>query len=930
MRPAWFLLLYAMIGIVALRHMLPVAGTLGHHWDWSLPPSAPFYQRMLSQSSQIWNPQYLGYSYVLSVSVLPTFALLGFLGSIGLSGEVISKALLVLVIGTSGYSAYGLLLEITRDPRNSQALHSSLAIHGGPFLAGYFYAFSPFLFNEIVGGAFTQFIAYALSPVAILTFVRTLNSRWGEWRGSLVTSIALSAIAISQQYSVLVFAIILLFAVSRWKKGLLTFGRVLFLWSILNCYWILPLAYSFPSYLSVATTQNPPASILLNLQIHVPTIIQAFVGTGYWTDFFTLSIASTFYPFWLISSISLVAASIAYALTRREASKAMLWVTVLVVSIIFETGYNSPLAPLVRWIFTNFSPMVLFKSPQHLIFPTILGLTAMLGLFSANILRRRTPRQRVGVFIILLLMVSIWVSPFFSGNFGRNVDVYQLPASYASINSIISHDSETGFRILYLPMSGSPRYLNDDFQGANQGGDPTIAYSQMPTIVSDLASNPQAKEFATAIEEMIGGSSPPSNAAKLLSLVNVKYIVLRNDVLPNFGPLVGNWNVTQVYENLIHLDGVKLVATYPEASLWENDVPRAPLIYAASNAIYDNPPIYAIRNWQSLSGQWTAFQQYSIVGVNGVLRTNSIFGDTDLFAQTQLLPNPNSFNDWVLWHGADAGNYYYAGQTGVGYFSVGKLVGGQRSEMFSEWMGYARNQTLWIRVDSRGSNFEIFSGADGEHWTLMYNFEDSTFPTGFVGLSAAGVGRLSNVAITDPNNNTLFRDDFSRSNLIQLILSNGFVVGQTVVISPNDAVQAPLDPDATATVTSGDETQHLVQIESRGPFYLVDGETFDPGWTFDAPQAMHIVANRWMNSWVIESEMSRRVSLLYSPQRLFQYGVIVSALTLTTFVAALICYSPLLRRVSHETLRSTTRLATSLRHANDHKVRPKTLHESPR
>src|SRR5439155_1545707 len=277
----------------------------------------------------------------------------------------------------------------------------------------------------------------------------------------------------------------------------------------------------------------------------------------------------------------------------------MLWVTVLVVSIIFETGYNSPLVPIVRSIFTNFSPMVLFKSPQHLIFLTILGLTAMLGLFSANILRRRTPRQRVGVFIILLLMVSIWVSPFFSGNFGRNVDVYQLPASYASINSIISHDSETGFRILYLPMSGSPRYLNDDFQGANQGGDPTIAYSHMPTIVSDLASNPQAKEFATAIEEMIGGSSPPSNAAKLLS----------------------------------------------------------------------------------------------IVGVNGVLRTNSIFGDTDLFAQTQLLPNPNSFNDWVLWHGADAGNYYYAGQTGVGYFSVGKLVGGQRSEMFSEWMGYARNQT---------------------------------------------------------------------------------------------------------------------------------------------------------------------------------------------------------------------------------------------
>jgi len=562
-----------------------------------------------------------------------------------------------------------------------------------------------------------------------------------------------------------------------------------------------------------------------------------------------------------------------------------------------ETGYNSPLANLVAWIFTNFSPMTLFRSPQHLIFPATLCLAVILGLFSASILRTRIPKQRLGVFVFLVLAVSIWVSPFFSGNLGGNVDVFQLPASYASINSIISHDSETGFRILYLPMSGSPHYLNDSFQSENQGGDPTITYSQAPTIVSDLTPNPRAKEFATAIEEMLGGTIIPPNAPKLLSLVNVKYIVLRNDVLRNFGPLVREWNATQVYGILMHLSGIRLIATYPEASLWENDIPRAPLIYAASDAIYDDPPINTIRNWQSLAGEWTAYQQYSVVGTNGVLRTDPVFGDMDLIVQTQLLSSAKSFDDWVLWRGTDTNNYYYAGQTGVGYFAVGKVVRGQRTEMFSTWMRYTTEQTLWIKVISQGSSFRVLSSADGQTWILMYAFEDGTFPSGFVAFKSDGVGRLSNVTVSDPNNDLIFRDDFSRSNLIQLILSNRFVLGQTVVVSPITDMQGLLDTSATARVTSFDETRYLIQIASKGPFYLVEGESFDVGWTLDAPGVTHTIANGWMNSWSINSEMSLRASLFYGPQHLFQYGVIVSVLALAIFVTLSIGHGVILRRI---------------------------------
>jgi len=854
---------------------------------------------MLNQSSHVWSSQFLGYPYGYGISVLPVMGLIGFLGSSGLGGEVLSKALLLAVVSISGLSSYRLLLEITQPRQDNQlaSLHPVLT-QLGSIVGGYFYAFSPFLFNELIGGAYTQFIAYSLAPLAILSFIRARADARGNWRNHVAAALLLSVVAMSLQYLVLVAAIMIAISVPALGRGLGSLAKILLLWLPLNSYWVFPLSYSLDLTLAAARAQTPSASILQNLQIHVPTVIQAFVGTGYFTDFFTATIPEWFYSTWVFVSIGLVSSCLVYLLARPSRPRVALWMTVLVISIIFETGSNSPFGGLVEWVFVNFPPMLLFKSPQHLIFPATLALAILLGLFSANILRRHTERLRIGVFVILVIAVSVWVSPFFSGNLGGNVDVYRLPSSYVNMNSIISHDGESGFRVLYMPMSGSPYYLNDDFQAENQGGDPTISYSQRPTIVSDLTPNPLSKEFATAMEGMLGGTTPPSNAAKLLSLVNVKYIILRNDVLPNFGPLVGDWNVTRVHGNLMRLDGVRLIATYPEASLWENDVPRAPLIYAATDAIYDDPPIYGIRDWQSMSGQWTAFQRYSIVGTNGVLRTNGVFVDTNLTVKTQLFPTAKSFDSWVLWRGHDINNYYYAGQTGVGYFTVGKVVGGQRTELYSWWMSYTTNQTLWIRVISQGSSFQILSGADGEQWIQLYNFEDGTFSTGFVGLKSVGMARFSNVTAGDPYNNVIFSDDFSRSNLVQLILSNRFVLGRTVVVPSNPGDQVVLDPYATANASQGDATRHPIQIASKGPFYLVDGESFDAGWILDAPGTIHIIADGWMNSWVINAGMSLQASLFYGPQRIFQYGIVVSVLALAATVTLLIGDGFISRRIS--------------------------------
>jgi len=878
---------FFVLALIGLRQILLTPGTIGHHWDWSLPSSTLFYNVMLTQSSQVWTSQFLGRSYGYGVSVLPMLTLLGSIGSAGVSGEVMSKALLLSVISTSGFSGYQLILEIIKvqrtEPLNSP---SPTVIQAGSILGGSFYAFSPFLYNEMIGGALTQFVAYSIAPLAVLTYIRARANRGGKWRSALIAALVLSAVAMSLQYLVLVVIVMITISLPALRSGLNSMWKILLFWLPLNFYWLLPSFYSLQSIFAAATTQNSSDSILQNFQVHVPNLVQAFVGTGYWTDFFSGTIPAWFFPFWLIASLLVPSLALFFLLSKRTLLNVFPWVTVLIFSIVFETGSNSPLHGTIGWMVVNFPPMVLFKSPQHLIFPTILALSVVIGMFAIGLVKTLPTARKIGIFLALLVFVSVWVSPFFYGNLGGYVDVYRLPASYQKINDFIASDPETGFRVMYLPAAGSPHYLNNGFQSENQGGDPMLIYSPASVITSDLTPSQQAKDLASGVEALVTEQSPPINTSKILAFLNVKYVILRYDVVPNFGPLVGHWNSTLVGWNLQHLNGLRLMSSFPEAVIWKVELQRTPLIYAATNVIYDNPPIIGIRNWQVLSGEWTADQQFSLSGKSGILKTNSTYGDFDLSVGTQLTEDKDSFNNWVLWRGRDSNNYYFAGQTGIGYFTVGRLVNGQRTELFSRWMSYTRDSPVWVRVVARGQTFQVYSG-DNVSWNSQFTFDDSSFRLGFVGLQLGGGGQYGHVIINDLNGTLLFRDTFDRSNLIELILSNRFTIGQTVIIPPPDTATVDAVSNATAQVTSGGSTSYVVSISPVGPFYLVYSESFDYGWTLESPGAIHILGNGYANAWKVDSTDDHRLSLVFQPERLFQFGVIVSVATIVASIILL-------------------------------------------
>ena len=120
------------------------SGTIGHNWDWSIPPLAGQLKYMLQQSFHVWSGTF-GNPIGSQLNFSDLIFFIGSFGYLGLGGDFVSKFFLFLVILISGISMFYLVSSIItgekKGPLNLTAFFSS-------FIAGYFYALSPFLFSE--------------------------------------------------------------------------------------------------------------------------------------------------------------------------------------------------------------------------------------------------------------------------------------------------------------------------------------------------------------------------------------------------------------------------------------------------------------------------------------------------------------------------------------------------------------------------------------------------------------------------------------------------------------------------------------------------------------------------------------------------------------------------------------------------------------
>lgn len=587
-------ILFCCVALAGIWKFILQPGTIGHNWDWSIPPLAEQLRYMSQQSFHIWGGTFgnpIGSQ--LNFSILIFF--LGSFGYLGLSGAFVSKFLLFFTILISGISMFYLVHSILTD-ENKQT--DNFTVFFSSFIAGFFYALSPFIFSEFIGGAITQFLAYSLIP-ASLYFYRKMKFH-KEFRFIFAFTIILSLISVSFNELPLVLLIIALYTIflgnRQMAKGLI----IAFLIYIpLNLYWIIPTLSELAQGTSSLSLSLSNGLYLPTLSNAVPTMSQIFVGLGYARPFSLWILDETILPIWAIVTFSFLILILICLLLFRKTKEAFFWIALYTLSLAISTVGNSPISGAIIWLYQNVSLMTLYRSPQHLIVLTILPLAILVGLGSFAIISLSKKKIKklvhikhrkiltVAVFILIILSATIWISPFLTGNLGADylkskgggnfVDTFSLSPDLVTALGIINNGSDS-YRTLFLPPANSPYYLETEYQQEGQGGDVVVGCT--PQGIGD-SSNSYTNWLVASISNSFENGT--FDNPQLLQIANVKYIVLRNDVIPNFGEYANQWNATKVQSILGLIDGLKLIYTGPYVSLWEYENPY-PIVYAGENS----------------------------------------------------------------------------------------------------------------------------------------------------------------------------------------------------------------------------------------------------------------------------------------------------------------------------------------------------------
>jgi hypothetical protein len=874
-------LFYGILALIALRIFIFQGGTIGHNWDWSIPPLPEQLRYMSQQSFQIWRDTSFGNPSASQLNYAPLNFFIGGFGYLGLYGGFVSNFLIFIVILISGVSMFYLvqnILEHETKPVNKSNTFFS------PLIAGYFYALSPFIFSEFIGGSWTQFLAYSFIP-GVIYFYRKIKIRgtvklWDVF----IATIFLSLISISFNAVILIVLILLLYTVFLGNKHMAKGLLLSFLFFVpLNFYWLVPSLSEFWSGTSLLSTSN--SLYLPTLFNAVPSLHEIFVGAGYYRPFYVWVLDGTILPIWSVVTFSFLLCVLVALLLFRKTREAFFWIILYTVSLAVATVGQSPISGPILWLYQNISLMALYRSPQHLIILTIVPLAIILGLGTSAIISlsqkkmtqissiRRRKTLVATIIIIIFLGMSIWVSPFFTGNLGADylrskgggnfVDTYNLSPDLVTALGEINSDNDSGaFRTLFLPPSNSPYYLKTTYQQEGQGGD--VVIGDTPRGIGD-AYDSYSEPIVTFIRDsFIEGTF---KYPWLLEIANIKYIILRNDVIPNFGSNANLWNFTRTYSTLKDIAGLRLIYEGQHVSLWEYENFR-PLIYATKNLI-TVPSEHQVLPF-SLTTEPINHQVLDDFENSSTLNwfTSKNFEQNLTFASSYVAFGNSSLQasyNKLYRQGAGNLNYVIKNERNIyGYLWVSVRLyypGVPPPDSYVEL--YLYNNT-WGALDKQSTSVttsgwnNLLFGLTTQNLTTARFFKLQFYDNDFVNeTTTIALDNIDFLSISKENYNILFTN-------------------------PTIHFQEVNPTTYRVNVTNATE-----------PFYLIFSETYDSSWKiyegsvnwletiFNEPlSAEHFYVNGYANAWYINKTGTFTITLEFWPQNLFYAGSVTSITTL--------------------------------------------------
>ena len=498
--------------------------------------------------------------------------------------------------------------------------------HAVGVIAALFYMFNPFFALGVSHWPYL-WLTYASLPLMLGLFIKGLNEQHGLKYILIINLVWLFLSAgqfVNPKYAIIVwipllFYLIFHLSVNREKAVFIYSCKfsllLLAVWVLINSYWLLPnVLYIFQSisvtgdlYLAIGRTRF--ADFVLNsasLPAAMRLVGSWFLNSGfrgypyvYWAQIYNSTL------FILIGYLIPV---IAFFPVLFKKSKIILFFSIFLLgALVLMTGSQPPFGPLnsflinIPFMIDVFNlPNILFGIYSVIAYAVLFGLgTVMLTYYVSKKLPRHLPQKlRIGikyVFVgsLIFLVIGLYGFPLWTGavaypgNALLSSSNYQIPDYYTAALSWLASDTED-FRLFPMPYSKAGYVSYAWPPGGYQGPDLTESLLGKPLVTEPINSN-----LGVSIAQSIVSNST-DNTAKLLAFMNVKYIVLHNDVNWN---LIDNYNdqimysyITTTQKNLTHtlnsLTGFSYCRSFGQLDFYLNNYWTPLKIYATSNAVY--------------------------------------------------------------------------------------------------------------------------------------------------------------------------------------------------------------------------------------------------------------------------------------------------------------------------------------------------------
>lgn len=493
---------------------------------------------------------------------LPSYAILSSLAGIGIGSGIIEKILLISSFAVAGFSMY--FLTYILGGRRTLRLASSLL-----------YIANPWVFDRTALGQVWLVLGYAFFPLFIGMYIKSFRS--GTLRDSLVSGFLLfSLVAVDGSFAFAYLASI--------------FALIYFIYQCANLVqkyktksFRPQLFASFKRIVKIFLTVVITAGLLL-LYIIIP-IVFTISGSGFPVQSATLfKEYVSWYPFpfqdiirlintkpyslinslqqpcmsnvlWFALSFGVFLSALSAIILRHRDKKVISFFVLTLVSLAISANITFPIdiISLLRYIPGFSLPLrdnTKFTALASLGYAYLAGVTldyivhSILPAHNTSLVitRKGMGRKRayiknhikrlIGIALVGLIVASIFVSswPMFTGNFGGTLQDVNFPPEYMeTYNWLASKPGD--FRILFLP---SPRGVVDWLPDRNSlsRNIPTPFGNSPPksSLFFYEETVPRLNDRFFSFLQSVIENNLTIRMGKLLSFLNIRYIVLRTDI----------------------------------------------------------------------------------------------------------------------------------------------------------------------------------------------------------------------------------------------------------------------------------------------------------------------------------------------------------------------------------------------------------------